>query len=151
MKRVIAVLLAALLLSLAGCAGPDEEAAKLCRIEITDLTGEHAPAVLEDLSQEEAGAFLFEGDWDQTEPAPAEGLTPRYVVSVYQDATRTVLGENDGELLKILEYVTYEDTDLVKCTVGADFLPEKLVEGFLEVYDTAPPEFFAALNEALSE
>lgn len=149
-QGIIFALLGALMLSLAGCRGSDGEELKLYRIEITDLTGAQEPVVLEGLTQTDMNGFLYEGDWENTETVDPSGLVPQYHIEIYQDATQTVLGEDAPEPLKILEYVTYQDTDLVKCTIGADFLPKQLVEGFLEIYDTAPQSFFTALHEALT-
>lgn len=151
MKRWTALVLAAVLaLCLVGCGASDGEALKLCRIEITDLTGAHDPVTLAELSQEDLNDFLGAADWEGWETDAPDGLTPQYWVEVYQDATKTVLGEDAPEALKILEYVTYMNTDVVKCTVAGDILPEEVVKGFLKHYSIAPPTFFAALNEAMA-
>ena len=151
MKKWTALVLAAVLaLCLAGCGASGEEALKLCRVEITDLTGAHDPVTLAELSQEELNEFLGAADWENEEVDAPAGLTPQYQVEVYQDTTKTVLGEDAPEPLKILEYMTYTDTDVVKCTVAGDILPEEVVKGFLEYYSIAPPTFFASLNEAMA-
>ncbi len=152
MKQRISIvaLLAVFLLSLTACRVVVGEEAKLYRVEITDLTGEHAPVTLEGLTQADMSGFLYEEDWNHEESPDVSGLIPQYHVEIYQDATKTALGKDAPEPLKIIEYVTYQDTDLIKCTIGAEFLPKQLVEGFLEIYDAAPPEFFAALNEAFT-
>lgn len=151
MKKLIALILtAALALCFAGCRTADGEALKLCRIEITDLTGAHDPVTLPELSQEEVNDFLGTADWENKETDAPAGLTPQYKIEVWQDAAKTVLGDDAPEALKILEYVTYADTDVVKCTVAGDILPEELVENFLEHYSVAPPAFFASLDAAMA-
>ena len=72
MKKLLSfALLAVLALSLAGCR-VSEDAVKLCRIEITDLTGTHDPVTLAELSQKEVNTFLGAEDWENTETdAPA--------------------------------------------------------------------------------
>lgn len=150
MKKLLSfALLAVLALSLAGCR-VSEDAVKLCRIEITDLTGTHDPVTLAELSQKEVNTFLGAEDWENTETDAPAGLTPQYRIEVYQDPTKTATQLEDTRPLKILEYVTYQDTDVVKCTVGGDILPEEIVEGFLEQYSVAPPTFFASLNAAMA-
>lgn len=149
-KKLLSIALLVLLaLSLAGCRGA-EEAVKLCRIEITDLTGEREPVTLAELSQKEVNEFLGTEDWENEETDAPADLTPQYRIEVYQDPTKTAMQLEDTQPLKILEYVTYADTNVVKCTVGGEILPEEIVEGFLEHYNVAPPSFFASLNAALS-
>lgn len=151
MKRVtICAVLLVLLLSLAGCGASVTGGEKLCRIEIEDLSGVLDTAVVKDLSQEEVVEFFHDDNWGRTENVDPETLTPRYAVAVYQDATKTVLGDDDSEPLKIMEYVTYEDTDVVKCIIGEAFLPQEIVENYLEHYSVAPAEFFATLDRLIS-
>lgn len=150
MKKLGVLMVAAtLLLSFAGCGASDGEALKLCRIEITDLSGQREPVTLDGLSQEEVNDFLCVKDWGDGEAAAPEGQAPAYCVEVYQDPTKTAVQLEDTQPLKILEYVTYEGTDVVKCIVGGEILPQEIVEDFLENYIVAPQAFFDALEQAL--
>lgn len=150
MKKLgVLMVLAALLLSFAGCGVSDGEALKLCRIEITDLSGQREPVTLDGLSQEEVNDFLCVKDWGDGEAAAPERQAPAYRVAVYQDPTKTAAQLEDTQPLKILEYETYEGTDTVKCTIGGEILPKEVVEGFLENYTVAPRAFFDALEQAV--
>lgn len=149
-KLSVFVLLAALVLGLAGCGVSDGEPLKLCRVEITDLSGQREPVTLEGLSREELNGFLCAEDWGDGEAAAPAGQAPAYRVEVYQDPTKTATQLEDTQPLKILEYVTYEGTDVVKCVVGGEILPQEIVEEFLEHYTVAPRGFFDALEQALA-
>ena len=107
-KLSVFVLLAALVLGLAGCGVSDGEPLKLCRVEITDLSGQREPVTLEGLSREELNGFLCAEDWGDGEAAAPAGQAPAYRVEVYQDPTKTATQLEDTQPLKILEYVTYE-------------------------------------------
>lgn len=151
MKKLIALILtAALALCFAGCRTADGEAVKLCGVEITDLSGDRDPVCSEKLSQNEIGEFLAEEEpWSDAEGVDEAALTPLYRVAIWQDTTQTLLGDDAPERMKIMEFVLYADTSVVKCSIGKDFLPEQ-VGDLLVRFQTAPQGFFDSVNALLN-
>lgn len=171
MKNLLKVLVCMMTICvlLAGC-GSEEESDKLCRIEV--LSGEDGTVlkIMENMTQDEAAAFLdvqqemnisgvsldilgFDvAQHDSGEIRSEEGLAPEYRIILYQEKTKTVIQSGDDTYQKIMEYVTYKDSDLVKMIICGDVAEDvELKEEFLTVYYNGTDIFFANLREALNE
>lgn len=126
---------------------------KLCRIEIADKN-QNIVAVLENQSQLDVSVLFDESDWKEIEK-PTEKLAAEYMVSVYQERTKTVIkNESDDEYIKIMEYVTFENSEVVKLSIGRDLVngsaSMELLDEYLEDYYLASSDFFSKINNIVS-
>lgn len=149
MKKIISLfgILVLIFIAITGCSKQANE--KLCRIEIAD-SNNNIVAKLENQSQTDVTEFFDESNWTETNIS-ADHLVTEYVISVYQEKTKTVIKtENDGEYEKIMEYVTFENSDIVKVLVGGDVVEGIVSDELLEEYYVASIDFFSKINNAVS-
>lgn len=153
MKKIISLFAIILLLFtiMTGCSKTDN--LKLCRIEITDQN-HNVIAVLENQTQADVSELLDETNWKETDK-PSDKLINEYVVSVYQERTKTVIKtDKDDEYIKIMEYETFENADVVKVSIGGDLVnspaSEELLDEYLEDYYIASSDFFSKINNIVS-
>lgn len=131
---------------LIGCENKTE---KMCRIEIraensTDII------TLEQQSQADVDVFFDEDKWTEYENFD-EKLISEYVIELYQEKTHTrVQSDKENTYEKIMEYTTYEDSDIVKVVICKDVIKSGSVsEGDLTFYYKGSEQFFSALNNVL--
>jgi hypothetical protein len=131
---------------LAGCGSKSE---KMCRIEIQNQNGQEIVS-LEQQSQDDVSTFFDEDEWTECDNFD-EKLVPKYVIELYQEKTSTkVQTDNKENYEKIMEYTTYEESDVVKVVICKDVIKSDLVsEADLAVYYNGSEKFFYALNNAL--
>ena len=149
MKKIISFLAILILvfIAMAGCGKTVDE--KLCRIEIAD-SNYNVITVLEKQSQLDVSKFFNESDWKETEKA-TDNLVSKYVITVYQEKTETVIkADSNDEYIKIMEYVTFENSDIVKVLVSGDIVKGIVSDEFLEEYYIASSDFFSEINNAVS-
>lgn len=159
MKKTVLIcfIVLALALAFSGCGkktpavNGDE---KLGRIEISQADGQGKTTVLKNLSQSDMSDFFDEDNWKDLTAVPDGELTPEYRIALYQEKTETVIKTDDGDgYLKVMEYVTYKDSDIVKVIVGGEvaekILPEELSDKLLDMYSIASEKFFSSLDKAL--
>lgn len=149
MKKLISLFGIVLMLFtvISGCSKTVDE--KLCRIEISDSKN-NVIAVLENQSQADVTDFFDDAKWMETQP-PADRLSTEYIVSVYQEKTKTVVKTaNDDEYEKIMEYETFKDSDIVKVSIGGDIVNGIISDEFLDGYYVASSEFFSKVNHTVS-
>ncbi len=77
------------------------------------------------------------------------------MVSVYQERTKTVIkNESDDEYIKIMEYVIFENSEVVKVSIGGDLVngsaSKELLDEYLEDYYLASSDFFSKINNIVS-
>ncbi|MBD5144700.1 MAG: hypothetical protein HDT21_02080 [Ruminococcus sp.] len=152
MKKILllCVLTAILSVLLTGCTKEDAVGEKLCRIEILNAAEHDSVTVLEQQRQADVSEFFDENNWTETAGSSGE-LTPQYVISLYQEKTPTVIKEENGEPYeKIMEYVTYENSETVKVSIGGDLVNGFVSDEFLTGYYIGSEKFFSSLNEALN-
>lgn len=150
MKRIVSLLgvLVLVLIAITGCSKAVDE--KLCRIEISD-SNYNIITVLENQSQSDVSKFFDESNWKETENS-TDNLVSEYVITVYQEKTETVIKADDNdEYIKIMEYVTFENSDIVKVLVGGDVVKGIVSDKFLEEYYIASSDFFLEINNAVSK
>ncbi|MDE6131818.1 MAG: hypothetical protein K2G04_00370 [Oscillospiraceae bacterium] len=149
MKKILLSCLLTAILSvlLAGCAKEDTVGEKLCRIEVSDALEHSRVAVLEQQSQSDVSAFFDENNWTEITENSVD-LTPKYVISLYQEKTPTVIkSKNDEPYEKIMEYTTYENSETVKVSIGGDVVNNAISDEFLSGYYIGSDKFFSALSD----
>lgn len=153
MKKLISLfgIMIISIIMMIGCSRAENS--KLCRIEIADKN-QNIVAVLENQSQSDVSVLFDETDWKEIEK-PTEKLAAEYVVSVYQERTKTVIkNESDDEYIKIMEYVTFENSEVVKVSIGGDLVngsaSKELLDEYLEDYYLASSDFFSKINNIIS-
>ena len=160
MKRVYLFLLFIAICTLTSCGfrveANDDKMEKLYRIEIQDADGANI-VTLEELSNKEMVHFFDDedGKWNSELTYSDEGLTPQYIINVYQEKTQTVIQAEDGDAYeKVLTYTVYEDSDIVKVVVDDNTIhgvTYGISEDILTFYYKGTEEFFSALNDAISD
>ncbi len=152
MKKLISLfgIIVLIFAAMTGCS--KAEHLKLCRIEIADKN-QNVAAVLENQSQADVSALLDESGWEEIDK-PTDKLVTEYVISVYQARTKTVVGTDNDEYIKIMEYETFEDSDIVKVSIGGDLVNSpvsgELLDEYLENYYIASSDFFSKINNVVS-
>lgn len=149
MKKIISLLgiLVLVFTAMTGCGKAVDE--KLCRIEIAD-SNYNVITVLEKQSQSDVSKFFNESDWKETEKA-TDNLVSKYVITVYQEKTETVIkADSNDEYIKIMEYVTFENSDIVKVLIGGDIVKGIVSDELLEEYYIASSDFFSEISNAVS-
>lgn len=149
MRKIVSLfsILALVCIVITGCNKQVDE--KLCRIEIAD-SNHNIVAKLENQSQSDVTGFFDESDWKETNIS-TDNLIPEYIISVYQEKTKTVIQtENAGEYEKIMEYVTFENTDVIKVSIGGDVVGDIVSDDILDEYYTASSDFFSKIKAAVS-
>jgi hypothetical protein len=146
MKKPLLLTIILMVCLLAGCGSKSE---KMCRIEIQDQN-EQEIVSLEQQSQDDVSTFFDEDEWTECDNFD-EKLVPKYVIELYQEKTSTkVQTDNKENYEKIMEYTTYEESDIVKVVICKDAIKSGLVsEADLTVYYNGSEKFFSALNNAL--
>ncbi|MDE5859817.1 MAG: hypothetical protein K2H23_05465 [Oscillospiraceae bacterium] len=149
MKKAYFLLVFALILALllTGCTKEDQIGEKLCRIEIANATEQSDVSVLENQKQSDVTVFFDESNWTETTKT-VNDLTPQYVISLYQEKTPTVIkSENGDPYIKIMEYVTFENSNIVKVSISGGVVNNTLTEEYLSEYYVGSEKFFSALTE----
>lgn len=149
MKKLVSLfgIVAISIIVITGCSRAEN--LKLCRIEIADKN-QNMVAVLENQSQADVSDLLDEIGWKEIEK-PTDKLEKEYIVSVYQRRTKTVIKtDNDDEYIKIMEYVTFENSDVVKVSIGEDLVIGSSANEYLEDYYIASSDFFSKINNVVS-
>lgn len=148
MKKIMSLvsILIFVFLAITGCSKASDE--KMCQIEIAD-SNNTVIAKLENQSQSDVSEFLDESGWKQTQMA-AENLTAKYVISVYQEKTKTVIKTDSDEYEKIMEYVIYKNSDIVKVSIGEDAVNGMISGNLLTEYYIASPDFFSEVDSIVS-
>lgn len=154
MKKLIGIfgILILLFTALTGCSKAEQ--LKLCRIEIADKN-QNVLTILENQSQSDINELFNEDSWTAIEK-PNDKLASEYVISVYQEKTKTVIEtDSDNEYIKIMEYVTFENSEIVKVSIGKDLIngpaSDKLLDECLEDYYIASSDFFSKIHNLVSE
>lgn len=150
MRKIISLfsILILICIAITGCSKQADE--KLCRIEIADSDNNIA-AKLENQSQSDITEFFDESDWKETNDISFDNLVTEYVISVYQEKTKTVIKtENDDEYEKIMEYITFENSDIVKVSISGDVVGDIVPDDILDEYYIASSDFFSKINNAVS-
>lgn len=150
MKKILLLCGLVVIISLLfnGCTN-NNKGEKLCRIEISGAAKQNNIAVLEQLKQSDISEFFDENNWTEAVKISSE-LIPQYTISLYQEKTKAVIkSKNDEQYEKIMEYITYENSDIVKVTIGGDVINSSVSNKYLSEYYIASEEFFSALDNAL--
>ncbi len=150
MKKILLLLVSAFImpLSLTGCDKGKQVSEKLCRIEIAKADGQQNTTVLEQLKQSEVSEFFDENNWTET-PETNSKLVPQYTISLYQEKTPTVIKSEDNEPYeKIMEYVTFENSEIVRVSISGDLANSSISEKYLSAYYVGSEKFFSALEKA---
>ncbi len=166
MKKRVWFVLLTLCFLLIGCER-EEELEKLCRIEIIEEDTSTIIKVMDFMTQMDVSDFLDEDEWGiQTEGNMSEEeiheietqveqseLIPEYRIILYQEKTKTLISlDNDEEYEKIMEYITYEDSEVVKAIVESDARKNMgLSDEFFSYYFEGTEEFFENLQEVVSK
>lgn len=148
MQKIVSLvsILIFIFLAMTGCSKASDE--KMCQIEIAD-SNNTVIAKLENQSQADVSEFLDESTWKQTQTA-AENLTAKYVISVYQEKTKTVIQTDSDKYEKIMEYVIYKNSDIVKVSIGEDTVNGMISGNLLTEYYIASPDFFSEVDSIVS-
>lgn len=166
MKKLIWFILLALCFLLIGC-DRDEEVEKLCKLEIIEEETSTIIRSIEFMTQSDVAGF-FDEEEGETESERIIGeeevheieerieqseLIPEYRIIVYQEKTKTLLSlDNNEEYEKIMEYLTYQESDIVKETIESDAVKNmKLLETFNSYYFHGTEKFFENLWKAVSK
>lgn len=166
MKKIIWFVLLVLCFLFIGCER-EEEMEKLCKIEIVEEDTSTIVKVMEFMTQADVVAFLDEDEWGtqieenmseeeiheiETKVEQSE-LIPEYRIILYQEKTKTLISlDNNEEYEKIMEYITYQDSKLVKAIVGSDAIKNmELPDEFRSYYFEGTEKFFENLWEAGAE
>jgi len=162
MKRLSMILAGALLVCslLTGCGNQDDHE-KMCRLEIISTDDLAVIKTLDNITQEEAAAFLdvdHDMDIDKVDMAGINvsnnemtdaGLIPEYRIVLYQEKTKTMIKSND-EYGEILEFITYKDSDCVRMNISVDAGEDiEVPDDFISVYYEGTDVFFDNLNKAI--
>lgn len=151
MKKIISLfgIFVLVFIAMAGCSKVTDE--KLCSIEITD-SNQNIIVVLENQSQSDITEFFDESDWKEANNISLGNLVAEYVISVYQEKTNTVIKSgSDNEYIRIMEYVTFENSDIVKVSIGGDVVGGTVPDDVLDEYYIASSDFFLKINNATSK
>lgn len=152
MKKILLSCVLTVILSvlLTGCAKEDTVGEKLCCIEISDALENSKVVVLKQQRQADVSEFFDDSNWTETAENNGE-LIPKYVISLYQEKTPTVIKQENYEPYeKIMEYVTYENSETVKVSLGGDLVNGFVSDEFLSGYYIGSEKFFSALNKAMN-
>lgn len=166
MKKIIWFVLLTLCFLLIGCQR-EEAVEKLCKIEIKKEDTSTIIKVMDFMTQGDVADFLDEDEWGmqiednmseeevheiETKVEQSE-LIPEYRIILYQEKTKTLISlDNNEEYEKIMEYITYQDSELVKVTVGSDAIKNmELPDELFSYYFEGTEGFFENLWEAVSE
>lgn len=159
MKKVYLLLLFITICTLTGCGlrieAKEDKDEKRYRIEIQDADGTNIVA-LEELSNDKMFDFFDDdgGNWNTEIAYSDEGLTPQYVINVYQEKTLTVIPAEEADAYeKVLIYTTYENSDLVKVVVDDNVLhgvTYGVSKDALTFYYKGTELFFSTLHDAIS-
>lgn len=80
----------------------------------------------------------------------SDNLVVKYVISVYQEKTKTVINTKNDDYEKIIEYVIFENSDVVKVSIGGDIVGSDIVpDNALDEYYIASSDFFAKIENNL--
>ncbi len=166
MKKLIWFILLALCFLLIGC-DRDEEVEKLCKLEIIEEETSTIIRTIEFMTQSDVAGFFDEEEGEiESEKIIGEEevheieerieqseLIPEYRIIVYQEKTKTLLSlDNNEEYEKIMEYLTYQESDIVKETIESDAVKNmKLLESFNSYYFHGTEKFFENLWKAVSK
>ena len=160
MKRVYLFLLFIVICTLTSCGlrveANEDKLEKLYRIEIQDADGTNIVTLDEQSNKEMVHFFDDEdGKWNTALSYSDEGLTPQYIINVYQEKTPTVIRTEDADAYeKILKYMTYEDSDIVKVVVDDNMIhgvTYGIAEDALTFYYKGTEDFYSTLNNAISD
>lgn len=166
MKKLIWFILLVLCFLLIGC-GQEEEVEKLCKLEIMDEETSTIIRTIEFMTQSDVAEFFDEEEWEtgdveiieeeetheiETKIEQSE-LIPEYRIIVYQEKTKTLFSLDDNEEYeKIMEYLTYQESDIVKETIETDAVKNmKLPGAFSSYYFHGTEKFFENLWRAVSK
>lgn len=172
MKNLVRVLSAVLMAGvlLTGC-GRKSDSEKMCRMEIISEEEQTVIKSIYDMTQDEVAAFLdidheldisgFSLDipgfdiakYESSDNYVPEGeLVPEYRIILYQEKTETLVKSGDSdEYGKIMEYVTYRDSDVIKMIICSDEIESvEFPEELLTVYFDGTDKFFSNLQEVLN-
>lgn len=166
MKKIVWFVLLVLCFLFIGCER-EEEMEKLCKIEIVEENTSTIVKVMEFMTQADVVTFLDEDEWGTQieENMPEEEiheietkveqseLIPEYRIILYQEKTKTLISlDNNEEYEKIMEYITYQDSKLVKAIVGNDAIKSmELPDELHSYYFEGTEKFFENLWEAGAE
>ena len=105
---------------------------------------------LDQQSQTDVDDFFDEHEWTECENFD-EKLVSEYVIELYQEKTHTrVQPDKENTYEKIMEYITYKDSDIVKVVISKDTIKSGGVsEEDLTFYYKGSEQFFSALNNVL--
>jgi len=165
MKKIIWFVLLTLCFLLIGCER-EEEIEKLCKIEIVKEDTSEIIKVMDFMTQGDVADFFDEDEWGmqiednmgaeeiheiETKVEQSE-LIPEYKIILYQEKTKTLISlDNDEEYEEILEYVTYQDSKLVKEIIRSDEVKNmELPDEFFSYYFEGTEVFFENLRKAVS-
>lgn len=149
MKKIVAIFSIVLLIFIvmAGCSNKVDE--KMCKIEICD-SNNNIVAKLENQSQVDVAEFFNEENWTASNNS-TDSLIAEYVISVYQEKTKTVIkAENNDGYEKIMEYVTFENSDIVKVSIGGDVVGNIVPDDVLDEYYIASSDFFSKTEKLIA-
>lgn len=164
MKKVVWFILLAVCFFIGAC--KKEKAEKLCKLEIVEEKTSTLIATIEFMTQEDVTEFFGEeeegteleiaGEEEtyeiETKIEQAE-LIPEYEIIVYQEKTKELLSlEDDEDYEKIMEYFTYEKSDIVKEIIETDMVKNmKLAKKFSNHYFHGTEKFFENLSKAIKK
>lgn len=162
MKKLVWFILLALCFLFIGCR--QEEPEKLCKMEIVEEETSTLIRTVEFMTQADVAEFLDEeeGQTDMEITGEEEiheietrieqdELIPEYKIIIYQEKTKTLLSlEDNEEYEKIMEYFTYQQSDIVKGIIGNDAVKNmELAEEFRSYYFHGTEKFFENLWKAV--
>lgn len=144
-KLLLCVLTVVMSAMLAGCGSSKGE--KLCSIEVLDASAHNRVAGLVLQSQSDITGFFDEDNWTEASE-PENEAVPQYIITLYQEKTPSVIKqENDKAYEKIMEYVTYENSKIIKVSVSDDLMNGVVSDEFLSVYYVGSEKFFSNLSD----
>lgn len=146
MKKIHFLILLLITCFLAGCGNEPE---KLCRIKIQSEDSTSV-VILDQQSQAEITNFFDEDNWTECENFN-EKLIPKYIIELEQEKTPTRFqSKKDTDYEKIMEYTTYEDSDIVKVVISKDTVKgSSLSKEDLIFYYMASENFFSSLKKMI--
>ncbi|MDE6471205.1 MAG: hypothetical protein K2L19_09325 [Eubacterium sp.] len=130
-------------IALTGCGRAADE--KLCRIEIVD-SNQNVISIMENQSQSDISEFFDETQWKESEK-PIDNPVTKYVISVYQEKTKTVVKTDSDDYEKIMEYVIFENSEIVKVSIGGDVVNGMVPDELFDEYYIASSDFFSRIND----
>ncbi|MDE5983915.1 MAG: hypothetical protein K2H13_01500 [Eubacterium sp.] len=133
-------------IALTGCGRAADE--KLCRIEIAD-SNQNVISIMENQSQSDISEIFDETKWKESEK-PIDNLATEYVISVYQAKTKTVIKTDADDYEKIMEYVIFENSEIVKVSIGGDVVNGMVPDELFDEYYIASSDFFSKINDIVT-